>query len=169
MCVCAEKDNGEKDNGTKDNAEKDNAEKDNRENDNAEKGADTKDNGNRNESSVAVAAEDRYSIILYYTWVTNCLQPLLHPHLLYTFSNRACLESHLSYIASLLHCLQSHLSYILHILVCVCVCLCVPCLHFQEAGTTGKHTDAIMDDDDEPPGPYFPAVRKAIPGSRAAG
>lgn len=64
MCVCAEKDNGEKGNGTKDNAEKDNAEKDNRENDNAEKGADTKDNGNRNESSVAVAAEDRY-IALY--------------------------------------------------------------------------------------------------------
>jgi len=79
----------------------------------------------KNESSVAVAAKDRYSIILYHTWIADCLQPLLHPQLLYTFRNRACLESHLSYSFTILHCLESHLSYILHILVCVCVCVCV--------------------------------------------
>ena len=45
----------------------------------------------------------------------------------------------------------------------------MPCLDFQEARITGNHTDAIMDDEDGPPGPYFPAVRKAVSGSRAAG
>ena len=61
------------------------------------------------------------------------------------------------------------LIYYISSCVCVCVCLCMPCLHFQEARITGNHTDAIMDDEDGPPGPYFPAVRKAVSGSRAAG
>ena len=64
------------------------------------------------------------------------------------------------------HRLQSHLSCIAHILVCVCVFVCASCLHIQEAD---KRIGASVDRDDEPIGPYFPAVRKAMSGSRAGG
>ena len=53
-----------------------------------------------------------------------------------------------------------------HILVCVCVFVCASCLHFQEAD---KRIGASVDRDDEPLGPYIPAVRKAMSGSRAGG
>jgi len=49
------------------------------------------------------------------------------------------------------------------------------CLHFQDAGTTGKKknrlglTSQLYDPDEEPLGPYIPAVRKAVSGSRAGG
>ena len=50
--------------------------------------------------------------------------------------------------------------------VCVCVFVCASCLHFQEAD---KRIGASVDRDDEPLGPYIPAVRKAMSGSRAGG
>ena len=79
----------------------------------------------KNESSVAVAAKDRYSIILYHTWIADCLQPLLHPQLLYTFRNRACLESHLSYSFTIALSWIALVLYITYPRVCVCVCVFV--------------------------------------------
>ena len=67
------------------------------------------------------------------------------------------------------HCLQSHLSCIAHILVCVCVFVCASCLHFQEADKRIGASVDREDRDDEPLGPYIPAVRKAMSGSRAGG
>ena len=53
--------------------------------------------------------------------------------------------------------------------VCVCVFVCASCLHFQEADKRIGASVDREDRDEEPLGPYIPAVRKAMSGSRAGG